>query len=449
MKKIARMEITIVTCEKLPRDKRGPPSYKSKAKRPRGAGLVTRREFRHGINLTKPTADAYRAGYNCMWKHCSAYMTRKRLKKPGEFNPNNVHGGKLWASRKECNMTNLIAGNIIERLYESGKVGLDQLKQVRHSMSYAYYLVEGVQGENFPEVYAQWKTFDLTKLPAVRKPVKPTRIPTPQNLKVAFTTPWTPEHPLSLAQFCTSLICCWHSHVCGLRPNEDIKRAKESVDHDVNPNEGYAWTSLVGGRSKLHLQKRNTRPWKIYEVCCCAGGPSHHTSPPDNLDLDDDGNPRNQQQPVWNTCCPVAAMEFLRFCQGDPIKVYAKWFVSQKTYGRQNVGDVPTAANNWLVDQGIPGPFDRNSGRKSLGRWLDYLRVPYKEAMQIHGDLESVWRNHYQDTLLKSGLKTREQSAHPDDATKALQRFAAWLHQDDQPKPTVKQQLAAILANLD
>ena len=128
-----------IACEKLPKRKRGPQPLNHEAKRPRGAGLISRREFRMGMNLTKATADAYRAGFNCMWKHASKYMQRKGIPRPGEFRKDNPHGGKLWGSRKECKLTDHMAGNIIERVYESGKVGLDQLKQVRHSMSYAYY----------------------------------------------------------------------------------------------------------------------------------------------------------------------------------------------------------------------------------------------------------------------------------------------------------------------
>ena len=146
------------------------------------------------MNLKRDTALAYRAGFNTMWKHAGAYMARKGIKKPGQYSKNNVHKGRLYGSRKECKITNKIAGNIIERLYESRKVGLSQLKQVRHSLSYAYYLRTGFPQDNFPEVYAQWKTFDLSKLPAVRNPSKPKRIPTPKNLKLAFANLWTPDH---------------------------------------------------------------------------------------------------------------------------------------------------------------------------------------------------------------------------------------------------------------
>ena len=124
---------------------KGPPSLKDGAKRPRGAGLVTRREFRHGMNMSAATSRALRTGFNTMHKHAGAYMRRKGIKTPGSFRKTNIHGGRLWGSRRECCLTENMAGNIIERVYESGKVGVAQLKQVRHSLSYAYYLTTAQQ----------------------------------------------------------------------------------------------------------------------------------------------------------------------------------------------------------------------------------------------------------------------------------------------------------------
>ena len=89
---------------------KGPLSFLEKATRPRGAGLIQRREFRQNENVSDATRKAYRAGYNTMWKHAGAYMKRKGLKRPGEFRKDNQHGGKLYACRKECQMTDKIAG---------------------------------------------------------------------------------------------------------------------------------------------------------------------------------------------------------------------------------------------------------------------------------------------------------------------------------------------------
>ena len=73
----------------------------------------------------------------------AAYMRRKGFKRPGEFRKDNQHGGMLWATRKECQMTDKAAGEIIDRVYESKRATPEQLKLVRHSLSYAYYLKTG------------------------------------------------------------------------------------------------------------------------------------------------------------------------------------------------------------------------------------------------------------------------------------------------------------------
>ena len=293
------------------------------------------------------------------------------------------------------------------------------------------------------EVKAQWRSFSLKDLPEVRRPLLPKKIPTPENIKKGFTTPWTLNHQMNLVSFETAVLCSHDTHISGLRPNVDVKKVKDSRSHLINSNETYGYTDMVGGRSKLHGPKRGTRPWRVYRTCFCKG---KHRSPPAEIQLKEDGNPL--LPPTWNTVCPLAAMEFMESIQGDNFKPYAKWGLSTKLYG-QNVGDVPTFANKWLESQGVEGgPFDRNCGRKSLSRWLQLLNVEYKEHLHIHGDLEEVWRDHYQSKLRKSGYRVREQTTDSDLATAALRRLAKWITSDGAPQPTVKQQLETILAGL-
>ena len=370
-------------------------------------------------------------------------MRRKGIPRPGAFDNTNIHGGKLWASRRECKLTDKMAGEIIERVYESKKVGLDQLKQVRHSMSYAYYLTTGKGGENYNEVKAQWRSFSLKDLPKVRRPLLPTRIPTPVNLKKAFTSPWTREHEWNLVSFELGVLSSHDSHIFGLRPNVDIKKVKDSRSHFINKNEKYGYTDMVGGRSKLHAPNRGTRPWRVYRTCFCKG---NHVSPPEYIPLDGEGNP--EEDPTWNTVCPLACMEFMQSMQGENWKAYAKWAPSTGMFG-QNVGDVPSFANKWLVSQGVEGgPFHRNCGRKCLSRWLQLLNIEYKEHLHIHGDLEEVWRDHYQSKLRKSGYRVREQATDSDLATAALRALSKWILSDEAPQPTVKQQLETILKGM-
>ena len=407
---------------------KGPLSFLEKAKKPRGAGLVTRRELRQNENVSKATREAYRAGYNTMWKYAGPYMRRKGFKRPGEFRKNNQHGGNLWATRNECQMTNKTAGEILERVYESGQVSAPQLKQVRHSMSYAYYLKKGKGGDNWPEVKAQWRSYSLAKLPEGKKKLKPTRIPTLENLKKAFTKRWKANDEMNLADFCVGLLACWDNHVFGLRPNVDIKKVKDSREHVINDSEGYGTTGMVDGRSKLHLSKRGTRAWRVYRVCTCKG--KHKTISHGQLFLNKDGNPK--KRPTWNTCCPLAAMQLVRANQLEKEwRIYPKW-TKAGIFGKKNVGDVSTLANKWLQHQGQQADdgslFDHNSGRKSLARWLEQLSVAYRESVHIHGDLECVWRHSYQDRLDISHYRTREQSTNPDLACKALRRLVKFFH---------------------
>ena len=64
-------------------------------------------------------------------------------------------------------------------------------------------------------------------------------------------------------------------------------------------------------------------------------------------------------------------------------------------------------------------------------------------------DLEEVWRAYYQDKLRKSAYRVREQASDSDVATAALTRFASWLHESGDPKPSVKDTLQALLNRMD
>ena len=272
-------------------------------------------------------------------------------------------------------MSDKAAGEIIERCFLSRKATLDQLKQVRHSFSYSYYLVTGKGGLNWPEVDSQWRSFLPKDLPKSKRRVLPTKIPTPLNIGDARQRQWTPDCGMTLAEFIPAGLSSWDSHIFGLRPNVDIKKVKDSREHYINASEGYGKTKMIDGRSKLHLQHRGTREWWVYRVCTCKKG--KHKGPSERQSrLRKDGNPRSR--PTWNTCCPVAAMEFLHHHQGANFRCYPKWNKSGN-YGETNHGDVPGLANRWLEIQGQSADgaeFDRNSGRKSLARWLAELGVP-------------------------------------------------------------------------
>ena len=340
-------------------------------------------------------------------------------------------------------MTDHIAGEIIDRVYESGRVTLAQLKQVRHMLSYSFYLMTGESEANWPEVAAQWKSFAFETLPRTVRSLKAVRIPTAENLKTAFTAPWTLQHRWPLVKFVTGALAAYDYFVFGLRPRVDMDKVKKSTIHCINVNERYGYTVMKGGRSKLHAQKAGTRPWSVWRVCFC--NQRQHISPPTDLELDQDGNP--PQEPVWNTCCPLAMMEFLENLQGTSRwKPYVKWN-SSGTVSRQNHGDVPLLANQWLHHQVALPLFDQNSGRKALARWLEELSIPYEVGFQIHGDLPSTWRTSYQPSIPRTNFPNRSQSNDPDEATEALRAFAKWLNEEEETK-SLKEKLQEILSQL-
>ena len=419
--------------------KRGPKSYKEKSTKQRGAGLVTRRETRKWENASQASLRSVRAGFSVAWRLAGRYMRRKRI--PQKFRRGNIHGGLLWANRNECKMTDRIAGEIIEKVYLSRKATIFQLRQVRHTLSYSYYLKTGESEANWPEVHSQWKSFDFETLPKSTKSLRAVRIPTPENLKEAFTKPWTPEHPWSLFDFSVGVLAAHDYCVFGCRPTVDLDKVKFSKRHVINANERYGFTEMKGGRAKLAGNKN--RPWNVFRVCFCKG--KKHVSPPEEIILTNAGNPTKRVK--WNTVCPLASMEFQKSLQGASWRAYPKWNRTG-TVSRNNEGKVPDLANRWLQVQLHQQPFDANCGRKALARWLDHHSIPYEVGFEIHGDVQTCWRSNYQPKVAKSKFEDRFQSRDVDLAAKALRLFALWLH-EDQPKPSIKQQLQDMLASLD
>ena len=360
---------------------------------------------------------------------------------PKTFRRGNIHGGRLWANRNECKMTDLMAGQIIEKVYLSGKATIFQLRQVRHTLSYSYYLKTGESEANWPEVYAQWKSFDLDTLPKPTKSIRAVRIPTPENLKAAFLKKWTPEHPWTLFKFTVGAQAAHDYFIFGCRPNVDLMKVKSSSRHVINVNERYGFTEMVGGRAKL--AGTQSRPWNVNRVCFCKN--KKHISPPADLVLTNAGNPTKRVK--WNTVCPLANMEVQKNLQGDSWRPYPKWNKNGTVSGN-NYGNVAKLANEWLQAQLHLEAFDANSGRKALARWLEHLSIPYEVGLQVHGDVQTCWRSNYQPGLPKSKYDDRRQSGDIDVSAKALRLFALWLH-DEQPKLSIKQQLQELLNSLD
>lgn len=231
---------------------------------------------------------------------------------------------------------------------------------------------------------------------------------------------------MSFADWLTGLLCAWAWCVCGARPGVDMDSIKQSTSHAVSESQGWACTDFVGGRNKLHGNKRGTRPWKLYFLCICPGG-VHNPAPVDfYARFDKNGNPHSRIK--FCTVCPVNCLRIKRDRMApNPLRLFANWTTTRKKFGR-NRGKIYEAANEWFEAQGCledGKPFDSNSGRRALAGWLSKTHTPYHEGFEIHQDLPDVW-SAYQPNCQKSSFGRRTQSKDPTVATAALRRFA-WM----------------------
>jgi len=380
-----------------------------------------------------------------MWEVIPRELKKMNIPPPGSFDKNNCHAGKMWGWPSECNMTDKKALKTMFLLYESKKVTENQLKNVRKTLAYAYELCGGQVKKNWPSLKGIFqKAFDMRTLPKGRAchSIKPTKIPTPEQLKRAFTTPWTPKNRMTLVKWTVGQLCCWDTFVCGARSQEDMKRIKKSGRHILNVAERWQTTEFDGGRCKLCGDKKGTRPWWVWRVCLCPG--QCHISPPKDFGktLDIRGNPTCEVR--WNTSCPIACFEFITsMLHPMDHRCYPRWD-ERGFWAHNNVANPVEMALWWFEAQGEKpydgGRFSSNAGRKSLARWCHHLNVPYVESFEIHGDLFVTWKDHYEDYVPKGEIEKRTQSKNPDVATRALGRFAHWLGRGKQVKPKLSRQ---------
>ena len=376
-----------------------------------------------------------RYGFRLMWQEVPSVMKRFKVGAIDSFNPKNGHGGVCWGLPKECSLTNGQARTIMWEIWSKRSLTFPMMKAVRKSLAYAYELIGGPvlsnkTKPNFPGANEIWKLVTPEQLPESCTTTIPQNIPTPAELKVAFTREWSTNHPWCLMRWLQGLVQAHDLFIFGLRSREDIDRVKKSSHHKYNWKNGWMCTSFVGGRAKLCGAKRNTRPWKVWRRCHCPG--NKHIRPPAKFFecIGKDGNP---SVPVkWCSCCPLAAMELIWQFQGKkpsqgPKRTYGKWLDSGR-YGLSNTWDVAIMAIDWMVSQGACSEDDRydtNSGRKSLARWCEKLLIPYPESFHLHGDLYVVWAEHYEtDVARYINFKRREQSLDPKTATVALKKLA-------------------------
>ena len=221
-----------------------------------------------------------------MWRAAPEEMKKQKIQPSFSYDPRNCHKGEMPGWPKEVkNFTDNKMKRILFACYKSGELTYPGLKSVRKSMSYLYELKTGGSNSNktanWPGVRTVWKTFRWvppTPVKPTTETTKPTLIPTPQDLKKAFTRPWTPKTKMKFVDWTVGQVAAWDWAVCGSRSREDFKRIKNAPRHALNIHERWHASAYRGGRAKLCGEKKGTRPWWVYRVCLCPG--QQHISPP-------------------------------------------------------------------------------------------------------------------------------------------------------------------------
>ena len=414
---------------------RGRSGLRDAAKLYRGAGFDAQLAF-EANNLKSPTTmTKYRTGYRFAWSKCSTYMKSVGLKKPGTYPQRNQHGGVMFALPRDVSLTNKQAGNIMRMCYKNKGGGtFSQLCDVRKMLAYAYQLTSGNDSShkrdeqtNYRNVTRAFRNMDKSKIKPPTKRIIADCSPEPANLKTCFTTEYR-KGTLAFHEWIVGLLATYDTHVCGARSVSDLKKIKDSRDHQFVPSAGYMWTQMVGGRSKLEYRKKGIRPWRNYRTCLCPGG-VHKPVPEDWIDdTDDDMNPVN---PSWCTTCPLNCWQIIRegLSEKDQ-RSYPRWAAKSRVFSADSysIDALKELIQNWITQQGGNPDnleFSSNGGRKSLAKLCSEYKIPYHQSFELTGDLWPTWKTFYQRDLKKDPCFTRRtQSPDPEEVCQALRAIA-------------------------
>ena len=399
-------------------------SKKAKSELPKYASLNTRIQHRLNKNAANTSMSVYRMGWRYMWKVAAKTLRKCGVKKPGTFDPMNCHEGEMWGWPFEMNLTNASVRKIMFAVIESNKLNLDKLKIVRKTMANAWKMhtkktQDQQEDKNWPCMARIWKTIDPSTLPGKTRRRSEMRIPTPKELERAFKKPWKPDHPWRLGRFVQGTVAAYDTFIWGCRSFEDHDRIKRSTKHVIKPKGGYISTEYKGGRCKT---PGFPREWKKYTVCMCPS--KKHKSPaPHFKDTINKKNGEPNSGVDWCTTCPIACLEYMWTYPDAKGRTYAK-ARKDGSFGKQNEGDIPKLAIQWLCLQGVcdkDDPYSHESGRKSLGKWCSKYNIEYRHSFQVHQDAPQTWKNNYQhDMVTDPGFKDRDQSKDPDTCMVAL-----------------------------
>ena len=416
--------------------KRGLPSYRESAKLPRYAGFDDRLQYELDNTKENKTHEIRRYGFRLLWRAVPDEMEKHDIPAVDSFHPDNGHKGVCWGWKRECSMSDNKAKQLLLAAFKSKKLTFPMLEAVRKALAYSWQLRGGDPDGNWPGTKKVWKVIKAGQrnLPQTtpQSSTLPRRIPTTDQLKAALLCEWTPDNPWNFVCHCVGRVTFWDNMVWGLRPREDVKRVKKSRTHRQNNAEGWQATKFQGGRAKLFGEKKGNRPWWLWRPCCCPN--SKHVPPTwkDKFVIGPDGNPKPGKAVAFHQRCPMACYQFYNLWMlPDECRSYPKWLDSGR-FGTSNINDVVDYAIKWGLANGVGDPdepFDSNSGRKCLSRWLSELSVIYEEGMELHGDHPDTWTSRYQKDCIQVNprFNRRDQSTDPEVALRALRKLVTWL----------------------
>ena len=274
---------------------------------------------------------------------------------------------------------------------------------------------------NYEIVQALWQSIDWDNVPPSGKSTRAEHIPTWHDMRQAWTTYWTEDHPMTYIQYSQAINCAWWGYFIGPRSKEDIRRLKISRDIVRRPREGQTSVGFVGGRCKTPVKTA----WRGYGVCMCPDG-VHIVPEPSDLDnLDENGNPIEPFE--WGNC-PCSHRDFCALFEKTKGRLFPKVNPDGNGFIDMNEWDPAAKAIDWFVAQGVcedANRFDHNSGRKALARMCTHCNIPYEESFEVHADNYVTWQRSYEPLCTNpSNFNRRTQHTNPDVACKALRKIA-------------------------
>ena len=273
----------------------------------------------------------------------------------------------------------------------------------------------------------RWQKLDNYAEPTQK--IRAEYIVSPDNLKVAMTCEWTPQNKYPFLVWNIGFLLTYLYCLNGCRPREDLKRLRDSEDHEFSPDQGILRIGFKGGKAKQDTG--HFRKWSAYARCMCPD--AKHQRPPANWRA----MIANGQPFVHCTTCPIGAYEVIQ--SGCPEAADTRIFplftgkkyklhVSKPKKQYQSLSEkrLPQFSIDWLTEQGGNPDglkYSSNMGRHALGQVCDRVGVIYERSFQLHGNRKSNWKVYQKRLHDPTNWTHREQSEDPYVCCEALDQI--------------------------